>query len=124
MKKNSADLITLWLEKGKRDLAVAENEPYFDIVCFHSQQAAEKFLKAYLIFLGVDYPKTHDLGDLVLLLAEKDPEILKLKAAGDELTPFAVEARYPEFLEPAPEDAQRAKEIAEKFKEYVLEKLK
>jgi HEPN domain-containing protein len=44
-----------------------------DIVCFHAQQAAEKYLKAYLVFLEQDFPKTHALEDLVLIASSKDP---------------------------------------------------
>ena len=46
-----------WLIKGRNDLLNADNnlrseEVPFDTVCFHCQQAAEKFLKAYLVGNG------------------------------------------------------------------------
>jgi len=41
-----------WINKAKKDLLVAqremrEEEPVYDAVCFHSQQAVEKYLKAF-----------------------------------------------------------------------------
>ena len=48
-----------------------DKEIFPDIICFHSQQSAEKYLKAYLVFLDQDFPKTHALEDLVLLGSRK-----------------------------------------------------
>ena len=55
-----------WLAKAMNDLLNADNnlkseQIPFDTVCFHCQQAAEKFLKAYLVGNGKEYPITHDL---------------------------------------------------------------
>jgi HEPN domain-containing protein len=72
-------LIRAWCEKGRRDYLTAQNalpdtrERFPDIICFHAQQAAEKYLKAYLVFLEQEFPKTHALEDLVLLTSSKDP---------------------------------------------------
>ncbi|MCG2760389.1 MAG: HEPN domain-containing protein [Candidatus Delongbacteria bacterium] len=33
---------------------------YLDTVTFHCQQAVEKYLKAYLIYLVIDFKFTHD----------------------------------------------------------------
>jgi HEPN domain-containing protein len=48
------------------------NEIFPDIICFYAQQAAEKYLKAYLVFLEKEFPKTHALEDLVLLTSVND----------------------------------------------------
>ncbi len=59
-------LANKWVQKAEADLLNADNNlnseniPY-DTVCFHCQQAAEKFLKAYLIANGRNYPLSHDL---------------------------------------------------------------
>ena len=55
-----------WLEKAEKDLRVARkilDEP--DYSAFHSQQAAEKALKALLIALGKRPPRTHNIGLLL-----------------------------------------------------------
>lgn len=128
MKKNKADLVRGWLEKAGRDLKVAQrelstSEPLTDIMCFHAQQAAEKYLKAYLLWNGFDFPKTHALEQLVLLASQQDSEFFNLKDEVVALTPYAVETRYPEFEEPLVEDAKEAVRIAEKVKDMVLRKL-
>ena len=55
-----------WVRKAEQDWEVAhklagETPPPRDIVCFHCQQAAEKYLKALLQESGLVVPKTHDL---------------------------------------------------------------
>ena len=128
MKKSKIDLVQRWLKKARRDLIVALNElsrsePLTDIICFHAQQAAEKYLKAYLVWAEIDFPKTHVLEQLVLLAGQKDPGFLTLKDEVPLLTPYAVETRYPEFEEPLLEDAQEAVQVAEKVRDFVLQKL-
>ena len=128
MKKNKEDIVNSWIKKADRDLEVSKRElklpkPLTDIICFHAQQAAEKYMKAYLIWLDIGFQKTHDIEDLVVLASKKDPSILKLKDYGAELSSFAVEVRYPEFEEPAFEDTKIAVEVAEKFKSFVKGKI-
>lgn len=76
--KSKADLVRGWLEKARRDLVTAQNgltgsEPFTDVVSFHAQQAAEKYLNGYLVWHEIEFPRTHALEDLVLLAAEKEP---------------------------------------------------
>lgn len=59
----------------------------------------------------------------MLLAEQKDPIFSAIKDVVAILTPYAVEARYPEFEEPRLEDAREAVEIAEEVKYFVLEKL-
>ncbi len=105
-----------WVAKAKNDLLNADNnlkaeEIPFDTVCFHCQQAAEKFLKAYLVANDNSYPISHDL----ILLLEK---ILPLNASAEVLRddlallmPYAVEIRYPDdWFMPTEEDAKEARE--------------
>ncbi len=60
----------LWLSKAANDLLNVENNlasehvPW-DTVCFHSQQAAEKMLKACLVFYRQPAPRSHDLVALL-----------------------------------------------------------
>jgi HEPN domain-containing protein len=98
MKRDTGD----WIRKAERDYRVAERlaagrPPEHDIVCFHCQQAAEKFLEALLVDLGLPVPRTHDLEDLLQLLRPHHPKLFGLKRGVDYLTQFAVESRYPGF---------------------------
>ncbi len=129
MRKSKADLVRGWLEKARRDLLVAtrelENpEPLTDIICFHAQQAVEKYLKAYLVWHEVGFPRTHALEDLALLAAQVDQEFQELVDEVVVLTPYAVEVRYPEFEIPSLEDAEEALRTAHKVAQIVLGKLR
>jgi len=48
-------MATEWVEKAEADYRTAEREarvrkaPSHDVVCFHAQQCAEKYLKAFLL---------------------------------------------------------------------------
>jgi len=81
-------VVRQWMEKAENDLRTAEhtiklrkNCP-FDTVCFHSQQCAEKYLKAMLTLHNVPFPKSHDLSELILLL----PRHLTINVKKDELS--------------------------------------
>jgi len=73
-------LVNNWTKKAAKDLLTAEHELSFsnavtESICFHCQQAVEKFLKAYLIFLGISFTKTHEIGELITKCENKDKEI-------------------------------------------------
>jgi HEPN domain-containing protein len=58
-----------FINKAKEDIGVArtllQEAEFFESSCFHSQQAAEKYLKAFLIKKGVRFKKIHDLEQLI-----------------------------------------------------------
>jgi HEPN domain-containing protein len=89
-----------WAEKAEGDYRVAASqwgveEPVYDAICFHAQQCAEKYLKAWLVEQGIDFPKTHDLEILAKLCIPSLPELTALMDGLRFLTSFAVEIRYP-----------------------------
>ena len=83
-----------------------------DTVCFHCQQAAEKYLKALLTFLSIQAPRTHDLPELAALLpSDLLPDALTSQLA--LMNPYTVDVRYADDMrEPQMADALRASEIA------------
>ncbi|MDE0427106.1 MAG: HEPN domain-containing protein [Candidatus Poribacteria bacterium] len=106
-----------WLRHAEEDLTTAETllgHPHVPPrqVCWHAHQAAEKALKAALIFLQIDFRRTHDLNVLRDLL----PERWQLKTALPNLrglNRWAIEARYREDGREATEtDASTAVEHA------------
>ena len=127
--KAKRELIDSWVAKAEKDLLSAKHELSFsdavtETICFHCQQAVEKYLKAYLIFLGVSFTKTHEIGELITICENKDSEISVLKEEADKLTDYAIEVRYPdEWFEPTLHDAKESFEIAKKIKEFVLNKI-
>lgn len=89
----------LLLDIALRDLttieAMASSTAFPDEVFgFHAQQACEKALKAWLTLLDCDYPRIHDLDELLSLVQDRSPDIGSRYSSLTELTPFAVQFRY------------------------------
>jgi HEPN domain-containing protein len=89
-----------WVQKAAEDLGVAEHIlsaklPYFGPVLFHCQQAAEKMLKAYLIWHDQPFRKTHELEVLLTACTKIDQGFSTLVPAAKSLTRYAVDQRYP-----------------------------
>lgn len=96
MKKLTAE----WVKKAEADYRAAiklkrEREPLHDVVCFHCQQCAEKYLKALLVEQGAPVPRTHNLISVLTLLVPLHAELRSFRRGVDYLTRFAVDTRYP-----------------------------
>ena len=119
-----------WMHKadhdiGMAELALAQKPEYSDAICFHCQQAAEKHLKALLVFKKIEFKRTHSLTYLLDLISEKINISEKLYSYVEKLESFAVEVRYPDDMyEPTPEEAKGALNAAIKIKTFVLSKIK
>jgi len=114
------ELAHSWKLKSERDLQACRqllqaDDPLAEIIAFHAQQAVEKALKGFLISRKCfDFPKTHDLGLLLDLAESLEPELANLDSI-IELTPYAVETRYPESLDWGGEiDANEYVELAKR----------
>jgi len=111
-----------WIIKAENDLKTASHTLKMtrgcptDAVCFHAQQCVEKYLKAFLVSKGIDFPRTHDIERLVALL----PEDIWLRLSIEEqrrLTAYATVTRYPGEYEPVPlAEAQRSVRIARRVR--------
>jgi HEPN domain-containing protein len=89
-----------WVRKAEADYRGAlrlasAREPFHDLVAFHCQQSAEKYLKAMLEELGRHIPKTHALEDLLSLLLPSHGTLASVQRGLLFLTDFAVDPRYP-----------------------------
>jgi len=94
-----------WVQKAENDLKNAVNTLKMgescptDTVCFHAQQCVEKYLKAFLVSRDIDFPRTHDIGNLVDLM----PRNVRIRLSVEEqqrLTAYATTMRYPGEYEP------------------------
>ena len=125
--KTVVDLVRGWLLKAESDLTNAElcldAGKALDTVCFHAQQAAEKFIKAYLIAHRIDFPFIHNLEKLIELGAKHDPDLLSIKSLGQNLTPYAVELRYDDEFWPAAATASQALDAARTIEKFVMDRL-
>jgi HEPN domain-containing protein len=91
-------LVVEWIKKADLDFSTTVRlsaEPEFrDIVVFHAQQAVEKYLKALLTRHQTEFPKTHVIRRLLLLLQPVEPALADALEDANWLSPFGVDIRY------------------------------
>ncbi|MGC9343720.1 MAG: HEPN domain-containing protein [Bacteroidales bacterium] len=129
MKPEQVEYIKNWLFRAKEDIAVLESlasinlEYYASTICFHAQQAVEKYLKAFLAYNDINFPRTHDVDYLLLECQKIDKKafIIDLKSLSD----FGVSLRYPDdFYIPGIFETKEYIEIAKDIQKIVEEKIK
>jgi HEPN domain-containing protein len=89
-----------WTSKADEDFEFArinldEGKNFYAQICFHFQQAAEKYLKAFIIAHDLEFRRVHDLGLLLKTCSAKDPSFEDLKEDCEFLAAFYVDTRYP-----------------------------
>ena len=124
------DFVQQWLNRAHKDLRVAalllqQAFDDYEIIGFHAQQAAEKFIKAFLVRHQVEFPKTHNITSLRQLVAQVDQALADRLAPTDALTPYGVEFRYPGDLPALSRDqGTQAVHVAEQTRNLILAHLK
>ncbi|MCF7794301.1 MAG: HEPN domain-containing protein [Candidatus Cloacimonetes bacterium] len=128
--KEKTDLVNEWFHKAENDLGIVElaikNDVAFtDVICYHCQQAAEKYLKGCLTAYEISYKKSHDIFYLLELLSDKVDILSKYFDYASTLNSYAIEMRYPDDMyEPSKEEALEAKNMAFEIKLIVVNILK
>jgi HEPN domain-containing protein len=123
------ELVRQWFAKAELDYCAAERlvkdpEPLREIIAFHCQQAVEKYLKALLVSLQIEFPKTHDLEELLELLAPVRSEVAAMLEGIEVLSPFGVKIRYPgDFPELLPGQEQTVFDLANRTREAIMAQL-
>jgi HEPN domain-containing protein len=124
------ELIQAWLIKARHDLDTAKLvsaslPDYDDTIAFHCQQAIEKILKAYLIFLEIEFKQVHDLGYLLNLIVTQDESLEIYYTKVDEISRYAVQIRYPdEIIRLSKLQIQDAIQLADQFYIIIEKKIK
>jgi len=124
------DKVRQWLIRADEDIRLAtaameyvDDCPY-RLVAYHAQQCAEKCLKGFLVYWGIDFPYTHNISILLELCAEHDDWPKRLGDA-ELLTSYAITARYPGEMEEVTEaEAREAIELAEQVRSQVRNAIK
>ncbi len=125
-----AIIVREWLAKADEDFEFArvnfeEGKPFFAQICFHLQQAAEKYLKTYIIAHELEFLKIHDLPLLLKICLSEDPSFEQLREDCEYLTTFYIDTRYPVHW-PArfsSQETQKAFNSAERIRMLVKNKL-
>jgi HEPN domain-containing protein len=77
-----------------RELRVRKHAA-FDTICFHTQQCAEKYVKARLVEADIPFPKIHALIPLLNLALPLEPAWELFREDLAKLTVFGIAFRYP-----------------------------
>lgn len=118
---------TEWVKKAEGDFRTALREskvtkqPNYDGVCYHSQQCAEKYLKAFRVSYGKTYKRTHALIPILEDCIEIDSSFEFIRDPCDDITGID-QFRYPgDFA--IIEDAELALRSASIIRKFVRNKL-
>ncbi|MDI6689719.1 MAG: HEPN domain-containing protein [Actinomycetota bacterium] len=90
-----------WLSRAEDDLKFARlglENAFYAQVCFLAQQSVEKSLKAFLLFNGRLYPKTHKLVELWPLCYEIKTELLGYEKEFKVIDGYYIPTRYPDAV--------------------------
>ena len=122
------DIAQEWFRMAENDLSSAEYLQNMipvpiEIVCYHCQQAAEKYLKGYLALKGEELIKTHDLIILNKTCQKYDKDFKRIEEACLILTDYGVNVRYPFPMDINESDMHVALERTHEIKEYILVKV-
>lgn len=122
------ELTREWVDKAEADFYSADlllhagEYPLSEPACFHCQQCAEKYLKAYLQEHEVNFERKHDLMPLLAMCVSLDRDFQSLKEGLQELDRYAVVVRYPGVLIKVA-TAESALKTAERVRRFVRVKL-
>lgn len=124
-------VVRQWLEKAEEDFGFAksnleqQNNRYFSQICFHFQQAAEKYLKSYIVFKDLDFRKIHDLTELKKICMSNDEAFEGLSDACIFLTDYYIDTRYPVQWpsEISVKEALEAMDMTCKIRDFVKQRI-
>jgi len=117
-----------WVAKAENDFAAADltlhsgEPPILDVACFHCQQCAEKYLKAFLQENEIEFPRQHPLIPLMELCMTVDQSFEGLLSDLDGLESFAVAIRYPGAVVSV-KAAENAFSAAKRVRKFIRRKL-
>lgn len=127
--KRMAEL-TAWLEKAAADLESADVLLASGIptqlhqVLFHSQQAVEKSLKAFLVWHLVTFRRTHDIAEIGDQCTKVDVTLEPIIEDAKYLSDYAWAYRYPgEDPDPKKAEAKAGLEEAKKVFREIANRL-
>ncbi len=119
-----------WFEKSNKDLKGAEilfeHDGDFGLVCFHCQQAIEKYLKGYLIYKTGVLQDGHNLVKLCKKASEFSQVFKEYLKECAFVNTFYIETRYPadDPLIASKEDVEECLDIVHRIIETIESQIK
>ena len=131
MKKDYKEMTEKWLQKADDDLKFAiasfkEFDEFYSQMCVLCHDAAEKYLKTFLVSEGKEVEKIHNLTKLLndCLKISKDKNFENFKEECKILNLYYVPLKYPaDYPEANKEQAEEAMDIAEEIGNFIKQKL-
>jgi len=119
-----------WIAKADDDFEFAlanleEGKPFLALICFHFQQSAEKYLKAYIVAHDLEFKKIHDLPALLKTCMRVSTSLEQLNSDCEFLNTFYIETRYPVHWPThfTKEEAAKAKSAADRIRQVITKAL-
>lgn len=131
MNQETEEWCKKWLQKANEDFEFLhaaiehqENKTFFKShIGFLCQQSIEKFLKAFLISVDFDFPRTHILEDLHKMCLKNNFKEIE-NVTFRNLSDFAVGFRYPDdYEEPTIDDIDFYINLVSEIKSLVESKI-
>jgi HEPN domain-containing protein len=113
-----------WFEFADEDLDSAKilakhGSRKMNIVCYECHQAAEKYLKGYLICCGVsEPPRIHNLSVLKAMCEDYDSRFAEITPQCERLNPYGVHVKYPDEIEVDERKSKQAIADAQTISEF------
>ena len=101
--KPGRDAAQRWLRQAEHDLRIAcghQGRADYSDACFMAEQAAQKALKAFLMWQGQRSIPLHSVAQLAERCAQFDPDFAAHIPAGRILDQYYIPTRYPDALAP------------------------
>ena len=119
---NPIDL-SAWVDYAEEDfkaskILMRKSKPLTGPSCFHSQQCAEKYLKAMLIYKNVEFPKTQDLLALDTLCNNAGILTNFAEEGVDKLSGYVSLAYGPSDFQITSVEAQEALQISKTVRRF------
>ena len=107
------ELVAEWFKFADADidtvLLLKEMRPqHREIICYHCEQAVEKYLKGFLLSKGQIPPKIHDLTYLCNLCVEQNQDFSNILPQCSYLKQFGVQPRYPKEMDITDANVEKA----------------
>jgi HEPN domain-containing protein len=119
-------LLEQWLYKADEDLGSAQlllSGSFYSTAIYHTQQAAEKALKAYCVYVCIAIPRTHNLDNLCQLCETYDASFHNVYLYAIDLNGLDVAFRYPNVqFSPTEADVRHAIYLATEILDFVKAK--
>ena len=124
-----SQIVKGWIDKADHDLGSAKliylHIPnYFDTIAFHCQQATEKYLKAILEYLEIEFPRSHNLVYLLDLLSQRIEISSDIYDMAITLNGFSVQIRYPDnTIYLTKDELETSINISQSFRDFAVKTL-